>query len=650
MAIVDMSVFTLISPVTKREELLKELQRFEYVHFKDLADLDEELTPGHDALEEAHIEENSSKISFILDQLRPYDTRPQGLKANLVARPAYDLSGLEEKRNQIDEEKFFEEVKDLSDALDKVNQDILRKENLLEELEPWLKLDSELAQFEETDSTVIVMGTVPRRFEASLGQSLLDYPDVYFKKVSEGGGLVYGYFIYLKENRQELEDLLRGHGFSQQDSLGDKSPKEERKELGLGLQALAKEKEQIEEALTLKAKDLEQVEVLYEYYENEKLINRAKDNFVGTSHMDILSGYVPTDKLEEFEEAASKCLGDDFYLEAEEADRDGDIPILLENNKIVDSFSGITTMFAMPKYNEVDPTPLMAPFYWLFFGMMGADLGYGLVLFALTALVLKFVPLQDVQKNLIKFFFYLSISLVCWGLVFGSFFGGLIPMNGLIDTSVDFTLLLVLSIVLGAIHLYFGLGIQGYMLVRDGKYLDAVYDVLTWVMALTGGIALLLAMSLGLPPIIGTIGKWVMIIGMVGIVLFAGRESESTGGRLGMGFYELYGISSYVGDFVSYSRLMALGLSGGFIALSINIIVDMVIHNGIFGFVAGIVIFVVFHIFNIFLSLLSAYVHTSRLTYVEFFGKFYEGGGRAFELFKTDPKYIDIKNTQGGKQ
>lgn len=650
MAIVDMSVFTLISPVTKREELLKELQRFKYVHFKDLRNLDEELSPGLDVMEEAKLEESSNKVSFILGQLRPYDSRPQGLKANLIARPAYDLEELAKKRATIDEETLYSQVKSLSNSMEDINQEIVKAQAQLVELEPWQSLDCDLSLFEETASAVVQMGSLPRRFEESLNQNLLEHPDVYFKKVSEASGMVYGYFIYLKENRQSLEDLLRSHGFSQQEVLGSLSPKAEKERLTLKLEDLAKDKAKLEEAFTEKAKDLDQVEVLYEYYENQKLINRATENFVTTSHTDILSGYIPTKKLSKFESTLKKCLGEEFYLEAEEADVEGDIPVLLENNALVDSFSGITSMFAMPKYNEIDPTPLLAPFYWLFFGMMGADLGYGILLLILSTLVLKFVPLPKSQKDFLKFFFYLSFSLIIWGLIYGSFFGGLIPMKGLIDTNKDFTTLLILSIILGAIHLYFGLGIKGYMLIRDGHYLDAVYDVLFWIMAITGGIVLLLSITMGLSPDIKAIGKWVMIIGMVGIVLFAGRDAKSIGGRLASGVYELYGISSYVGDFVSYSRLMALGLSGGFIALSINIIVDMVIHNGILGMVAGIFIFVFFHIFNIFLSMLSAYVHTSRLTYVEFFGKFYEGGGKAFKLFETNPKYIEIKDTQGGKQ
>lgn len=649
MAIVDMSVFTLISPVTKREELLKELQKFEYVHFRDMRELEEELHVSRDAAREAQLDEGRNHVLFLLGELKGYDTRPKGMKASLVARPRFSLDDLERRKQATDEKELYEKVKALSGAMDEINKRIHGAEAEQDILEPWQELESKLSHFQETRTTKVVLGSLPRRFEESFMKALLDYPDVYFKRVSEHGGHIYGYILYLKERKDSVEDLLRSYGFTQQEIPGEETPKEEKKRLELLLEDLRKKRDEKKEQFRILALELDKIEVLYEYYENQKLIHRATDHFVGTTHVDIISGYVPTKRIPELERTLQGCLDQEYYLEHEAADPEGDVPILLENNPVTDTFSGITSMYAMPRYNEIDPTPFLAPFYWLFFGMMGADVGYGLLLFLLSAVVLKMVPLQEEQKKFLKFFFYLSISLTIWGFIYGSCFGGPIPLPGLIDTSKDFTTLLILSISMGLVHLFFGLGIKAYMLIRDKKYMDVVYDVLFWYMAIAGGIVLLLAISLDLGDSVKTLSKWIMGIGMVGIVLFAGRASESIGGRLGTGVYELYGISSYVGDFVSYSRLMALGLSGGFIALSINIIVGIVFDKGIIGIIAGVIIFVIFHLFNIFLSMLSAYVHTSRLTYVEFFGKFYEGGGTPFKRFKTHPKYIDIKNTQGGK-
>lgn len=203
--------------------------------------------------------------------------------------------------------------------------------------------------------------------------------------------------------------------------------------------------------------------------------------------------------------------------------------------------------------------------------------------------------------------------------------------------------ILIVSIAFGIVHIYVGLGVSAYVNIRDGRPLDALFDTGFWYMTLTGAILLIVGTQVAIPNIASKISLYLMIFGMVGIVLTGGRESPSIGGKLGGGFYSLYGISSYVGDFISYSRLMALGLSGGYLASAINDMVFMLFDINIIGVLFGIIVFVVGHLFNLFLSALSAYVHDIRLTYVEFFGKFYDGGGKAFKTLRNKSKYINIK-------
>lgn len=649
MAIVEMSVFTLFSPVAKREMLLRELQQFEDVHFRDMTLIEEDLSSVEDPHLAAYLEEGQTRVNYLLNELKAYDSREKGLKATLKGLPSYSLEALEKKSAEIEEKELFEQVKALRAEVDGLNQKLQSLKTTSDELEPWEELSFEVSKLQDTAVTKVQAGSFPRRLEESFKEALLDYPDVYYEKVSEGSGQIYGYFLYLKEQALEVEDLLRRHGFSAIDLEGEDRAGKEREKLALEKEKVLKEKALKEEELKKLALKLNEIEVLYEYYENLNLKYRASKAFVGTDHVDISSGFIPSHRKQEFEKQLQETLKDEYYLEVKEVDPEDDVPVMLKNNALAESFSGVTGMYAMPKYNEIDPTPLLAPFYWLFFGMMGADIGYGILLLILSALVLKFVPLKEGMKKNLKFFFYLSFGLIFWGVIYGSFFGGLIKLPNLIDTNKDFTTLLILSVGLGIVHLFFGLGIKGYMLIRDKKYLDAIYDVLFWYMAIAGAIVFFLAGAMDLGGQYKMVGKWVMIIGMAGIVLFGGRAAKSLFGRLGSGVYELYGISGYIGDIVSYSRLMALGLSGGFIALSVNIIVGMVIDKGIIGLIFGVIIFVVFHLFNIFLSMLSAYVHTSRLTYVEFFGKFYEGGGKAFKPFRTEPKYIEIENSQGGR-
>ncbi|MEL7597975.1 MAG: V-type ATPase 116kDa subunit family protein, partial [Clostridiaceae bacterium] len=190
-------------------------------------------------------------------------------------------------------------------------------------------------------------------------------------------------------------------------------------------------------------------------------------------------------------------------------------------------------------------------------------------------------------------------------------------------------------IVFGVIHILVGLGMKAYVLIRDKKYIDAVFDVGLWYVSLAG---IFMMFS---PNFKGT-GKVLMIIGFVGLVLTQGRDAKSIGGKIGGGIYGLYGITGYIGDIVSYSRLLALGLAGGFIANAFNLMINLIPGSG--RIIAGPIIFIGGHIFNLGINALGAYVHTSRLQYLEFFNKFYEGGGKKFTPFKSVNKFINITN------
>lgn len=348
--------------------------------------------------------------------------------------------------------------------------------------------------------------------------------------------------------------------------------------------------------------------------------------------------------MKEFEDRIQKVLGQDYYLLTEDADRDSqEVPILLKNNRLVKPFELLTSMYAYPRYNEIDPTPFFAPFYFLFAGIMVGDLGYGLLVFIGTLIALKCFNLDKGKRQFIQFFNYLSISTMIWGLIFGSFFGGIVPMPSLIDPANQVMEMVLLSMVLGGIHLFFGLGLQAYMDIRDHKPLDALYDVGFWYMTLVGAIGTGISKVLTIQPMVAKILFVTMIIGMVGILLTGGRAEKSIGGKIGWGVYSLYGLANYIGDFASYFRLMALVLSGSFIAVAVNMISGILFGKGILGILFGLVIFLVFQLFNAFLSYLSAYVHTARLTYVEMFNKFYEGGGRPFRKFVEDSEYFNVK-------
>lgn len=270
--------------------------------------------------------------------------------------------------------------------------------------------------------------------------------------------------------------------------------------------------------------------------------------------------------------------------------------------------------------------------------MMVADLGYGLLLYAVTLAALVFFNLQKTSKRLVTFFNILAISVAIWGLIYGSFFGFDLPV-ALLSTKTDVITILVVSLLFGFVTLIFGLLLGAWQQVRMKAYATAYTSSLAWTFILLGLLLFILGKNVSGLAYLSVIGKWLALGNAFGILVVSLLKSKSLLG-LGSGLYNLYGISSYLSDLVSFTRLMALGLSGASIGAAFNMIVG--IFPPVTRFTVGIFIFILLHAINIFLSMLSGYVHGARLIFVEFFGKFYEGGGKAFNPLKLADNYVNV--------
>ena len=643
-----MSSFSLFTFDSDRDRLLHELQKFGSVHFTDLK-ADETLSEeGLETLEVpadlAVIDEEIQSVKYALDLLRQYDQRESGLKAMIKGKDSFTFQELEDKVSEFDYDPIISKFRALTGKIDHLSQEEMKLKALTEELRPWKKLDYEVKSLRDFSFSEVFTGTVPKKLMEKLKSDLEPLKETHFEVLSEGKDEAYILGITSSTEREEFNEILRNNSYTSLSIPTEGTPTAEMEKIRVELSRMKSEKAEVKAEIKSMANYLPQFEEVYEYLLNKKLRFAAESNFLKTENVNVISGYVPTEKAVQFRKAVEGAQDNAFYLEIEDAvDTDKEVPILLKNGSFSETFESLTTMYALPTYNSVDPTPYLAPFYFAFFGMMVADLAYGIILLAVTGIALKFFNLDKGTKLFVKFLFYLSFSVIAWGLIYGSFFGDLIKLPSLIAPMEQYTELLVISIIFGGIHLFYALAIKAYLSFREGKPLDALFDVGFWYMALMGAIGFLAAGFVPVPDVVKPISMWVMIIGMVGIVLTGGRENKSVGGKLAGGFYSLYGISGYIGDFVSYSRLMALGLSGGFIAVAMNMIMNMLFDMGPIGILPGIIIFIFGQLFNLFLSALSAYVHTSRLTYVEFFGKFYEGGGKAFKLFRNKSKYINVE-------
>ena len=638
MAIVKMDKFNLLSFDSDRDNLLNTLQGFNYVHFNDLVKQpdDDYLTEVRETKRLAEIDESLTKVNYAIDVIRDYTKDlPDELSDNVSD---LSLEEVNKRGSNFTFDLIYEKLRGLITKREKLVQSRDNLNQKYNDLSPWQDINVNVDKLYKSDRFFLETGTISSKFYEDLQNALvernLDGTLVY--KISEKDGNYYVVAISTNKEAEEFSEILREFGFTRVKIAADNEVNTYLTDLSGQKYEINDQIEAVDKEITDFKKYLPDLYIYQSYVTNCRKKEASSENFLKTRQMNIVEGYVPSDRSEEFKADLDKILGEKYILDVIPADKDDpNVPIILKNNKLIEPYENVVATYALPKYSELDPTAIVAPFYTIFTGFMIGDLGYGLlgVIAILLALKLKDFPKETEQT--LKLFLRISISASVFGFIFGSVFGGIIDVPfGWIDTTQDINQLITLSIVIGAISLFFALGVKGFMAIRDGHPDGLFFDVISWYMAVGGAIALALTGS--------PIAKWVMIAGMVIIVLFAGRAMKSWGARIASGTYELYGITSWIGDFVSFLRLMALVLSGGFVAYSVNLIVEMMAGSGIGGLIGGIIVFIVFQLFNMFLSYLSAYVHSLRLIYVEMFNKFYEGGGIKFREMVEDTNFVNI--------
>ena len=637
MAIVKMKKFKLFALEKDRKSLLKELQKFSYVHFVKTKEEDESLKEIELNQDMTTIKEKSQKVKWMLNyfsKLFPKETKKE-IDESSIKETLFVL--VEQQASKYDFSNDYENLANISREIDSNKEEIANLETYRKELSKWLNIKESLGNLKTFKTAKFFLGTVAKKNFEPLKDKLRNFEHTYIEEISDESSQINIMLLTSNTEEKELKNELKTYSFTEINFNFNTSFTEEYEKTKSREEELKKANEKLKEKVEKLLKLIPKLLIQKEYLDNALMRETVVSNFKATDTVNVIEGYIPLDMEEEFKKIVNKNSNKSNYLEITEVDKDDEeVPILLKNSGITGLFASITQMYALPRYNEIDPTAILSIFYWIFFGMMVADFAYGLILFILSGLALMIGKFDENKKKFLKFFFALSFSTMIWGLLYGSAFGDLIKLpTQVLDSSKDFMSIFILSIIFGAIHLVIALGIKAYILIKNGHFMDVIYDVFLWYLTLTSLIILLLAGRFGLSEFTKNIFIASAVVGMLGIVVFGARDAKTLVGRIGGGLYSLYGITSYIGDFVSYLRLMALGLAGGFIASAINIIVKMLVSKGILGIILGVVVFTLGQSFNIFLSFLSSYVHTSRLTYVEFFSKFYEGGGKAFKKFRV---------------
>ncbi len=523
----------------------------------------------------------------------------------------------------------------------------------LAQLEPWERLDVPF-RFAGTRTTAAFIGALPAEWTLEgLAEALAAADgDLLFdgEILSSSPTQTCVFLLTPKRQAAAMEQALRGLGFTRPAGAASRLPSEQKREEEEKLASLSLAMQQADGELRSLAEKRRAMEDAADYFTIRAEKYRAIALIGHSRHAFVITGYIPEADLPLLEKEL-QALGP-AALEVEDADPET-APVKLHNSRFAAPAESITEMYAMPLASDVDPTPIVSFFYYLFFGMMLSDAGYGLLLF-LGAWFLrqKFRPEPGLDRNL-KLFQYCGISTIAWGLVFGSVFGNApetiaqtffhvdFVMPKLIDPIPDAILLLVLGIGLGFAQILTGMGVKFYTTWRAGDKWGAVFDTGFWMTALVGGA--LLAAGLALPSVsfLSTVGAAIGAASLAGLVLTQGRKKKGPMKVLS-GVASLYDVTGYVSDLMSYSRLMALGLTTGVMGMVFNLLGSM-FGTGVLGAILFLLVFLVGHALNFGINALGAYVHTLRLQYVELFSKFYEGGGRPFRPFALRSKYIRIK-------
>ncbi len=561
-------------------------------------------------------------------------------------RPEVSLGDFFSADKQARAQEIAEEIEQQNRTLSALQTERTRLQSRVTALSPWTDLDIPLETTTVGPCRVFLF-VLPGNTDPQAARVALDAaaPTHALDAVGADNEQQYYYLLIHDTETEEALSALKPLGYSAvsfkeltglaRDNLAETKAR---------LEAIEQESKNAHAAIAAFAPSLSALQMALDRLTTDLLREEAESRLLYAGSVFFLEGWVTASEWTKLQKDLQQHF--DCAFDVSDPGEDEAPPVLLRNSRFIRPFNMVTNMYALPAYRNIDPNPLISVFYAVFFGMMYADVAYGLILIAISLVVTKKFKPRGMMGYMFPLMGYCGFTSAIWGFLFGGYFSdaldkvaqvffgkpeGFVVIKPLWMNPMDQPMLiLIVAIAIGVIHILFGMGVKAYLCIRDGRPLDALFDVGSWWL-LFAGVAVL---ALGGP-------TWVLLAGFAALILTQGRRNKGILKKFMGGLLSLYDITAYMSDILSYSRLMALGLAGSVMGSVFNTMGSQM-GSGVVGFLFFLVIFFVGHAFNMGINIIGTYVHAARLQYLEFFSKFYEVGGVAFNPLRVTTKYVDV--------
>ena len=662
MAIVTMKRLTLLALSADKEKIYDELCRSQSVHLKRSADIDSCVTVDESvALEKvmertARVEEAISYVTETVDGYNAAHKRDKvTLAKNSLARPKSEIDFdyfLSFGAHAEGIESSLNELFGLRDKVSALRTDKASKIAERNAMALFEALPHPTTWYKSTESATVQLSTIPTS-ELEHLSALADAYETVSCEVVDSSGSTAVVVAVAHKSEKDFFDKAIALGLNKCAVNCDVLPRLVLEQLNGQIQQIDEQVATTQKQIVDYGKEIPTWKIYVDYLElqSKKLV--ADCDLQQTASTFVLEAFYPAESQDKVEQAIYGVT-DNVVLTFDDIGEDEFAPTLTKNNAVVRQFESVTNMYTPPTYHEVDPNPVMSVFYFIIFGFMVADIGYGVLLMLAGLFALFALKQRSGVKTMLQMFGFCGISATVVGALFGSCFSyQLYP--GVIPNPSEYPMVMIIvSLILGVAHILAGVGCKMAVKYKHNQKLAAWLADFPWIIVF---FAFVIAIwnaaidmaayepygALKLPSIVGSIALYVALIALVVAIVCAGVNSKGFKGKLTSSFGSVYGIINYFSDIMSYIRIFGLMLSSALIGSVVNMLASMVSEGGGLGYVFAALVLVLAHMFNLVMGILSVYIHNGRLQYVEFFGKFYTGDGVLFVPFGSDTRYTLVK-------